>query len=123
MEIDPNAAKRLFQAVVTQALVDATSTPTVPAHGLTVQRRKDESDAAYADRSAQVLEARRARTERKANAERDDARNWLLSDMESFPEIVSLAGYNPKDIRERAKKLAAKGWPRLAGVNELAKAA
>lgn len=124
MDIDARRAQRLFQAVVAQALLDATAPdarystkPLLPvARKRTKATKKNrarfaETKKQYEDRLAQrnkdALELRRLR----ANAPRTQARAWLLSDIESFAQIVSLAGYNPVDIRERARKLADEGWP------------
>jgi hypothetical protein len=73
---------RLMQSVVAQALIDAVRA--VPAKGATSH-----------------IEALR---------ERDEARDWLTSNGSNFREIVSLAGLNPDDVRERSIKLQGEGW-------------
>ena len=105
MEIDPRAALRLFQAIVTQALVDACA-PEPTVSSAPIKRRKGEDDISYARRSAE----KEIKRKDKAHADRRDAREWLTGDGESFNEICSLAGYEPVSISERAKRLAIRGW-------------
>lgn len=91
MDIDPDRAKQLFQAIITQALVDAIKEPK------DFIRKEGESSDDFRDRCRNTCDV-------------TDARDWLLNDMENFPRIASLAGYNPTDIRQRSRKLAANGW-------------
>lgn len=124
MDIDARAALRLMQAVVTQAFVDATSEPKkMPTISDKVKRRADEGDVEYAERSEQLLAYRQANAIAWTTADRDEAREWLLKGGDSFEQIVSLAGYNPDDIREQAQKLARNGWPRRVKQSDLAVAA
>jgi hypothetical protein len=122
---DPHAVSRLFQAVVTQALIDATGDPRYVRKPLeNVRRKNDETLEDYAERKAEILNARKANWERETTIVRDEARDWLLYEQSgAFAQIVSLAGYNPDDIRERAIKLAAKGWPKPPFAYELKLAA
>lgn len=118
MDIDAQAAQRLFQAVVTNALIDACSTPRPISEK--VKRRSSESDIEYAARKRRVIESRKV----AAVKDRDDARKWLLAGGQDFSTIVTLAGYNPTDIRERSQKLAQRGWPRVRdGIRDEARAA
>lgn len=120
MDIDAQRAQRLFQAVVTQALIDATAETIIPKSlQKAIRRNKAESDEQYAQKCVTVQAQRMG----SANKMQTDARDWLLNDMASFPEIVSLAGYNPIDIRERARKLAKGGWQRPGDLADHALAA
>jgi len=123
-DIDPRAAQQLFQAIVTQALIDATSIPkpiktkpikSNPYKNETIDERLQRGWVDFLKRQSLALTA--------AKRERDEARNWLLRDMESFPQITSLAGYEPTDIRQRAKRLAASGWIRPKALPDHALAA
>lgn len=118
MDIDAQRAQRLFQAVVAQSLVDATADD-APFSKKPLKRRKSEDDEAYLQRTAASFVRRQA----SANRPRTDAREWLLNDMTGFAQVVSLAGYNPTDIRERARKLAREGWPRRAEIAAFEEAA
>ena len=105
-DYDPRHVLRMFQGVVTQSLIDAT-TQLGPAPAFRMLKRgKREDDITLAARSRDSHAKRTA----KHSAVRDDARNWLLNDSEDFQFICSLAGYSPDDIRERAERLADRGW-------------
>jgi hypothetical protein len=88
----PLAAIRLMQSVITQALVDAVGT-------LPARRDKHGSATNYLG----------------ALRDRDDARSWLTGNSRDFRKIADLVELNPDDIRERALKLEAEGWPRRVG--------
>ena len=120
MDIDADRAQRLFQAVVTQALIDATSDPKLNTRP--IKRKPDHDDIQHA-RRVKLIENQRKAKLHKALQERGEARRWLLLDEASFPEIVSLAGYNPDDIRERSKKLARAEWRKPSNLPEHALAA
>lgn len=137
MDIDAHRAQRLFQAVVAQALIDATA-PDAPYSTEPLKPLIRKRKAATKTKRAHFIETKKewlarnaarnvAAIERRkitANAPREEARSWLLSDMENFPRIVSLAGYNPIDIREKARRLAGEGWPtRVRGDDSIALAA
>lgn len=110
MDIEAQRGQRLFQAVVAQALIDATEDRKPRPISLRLKRRKHESTIDYRRRRNEMFAQRKACAVLTANRERDEARNWLLNDKADFPLVVSLAGYNPDDIRERARKLDARGW-------------
>lgn len=122
MDIDPWRAQRLLQAIVTQALVDATAkdAPFSKKPLSPLKRKKNESAGAYHKRMADRTAAAMERRQKTANRPRTEAREWLLRDMESFPSLVSLAGYNATDVRERARKLERDGWPRRVSEERLA---
>lgn len=107
MDIDAQRAQRLFQAVVTQCVIDACKTPRPPNE--VVKRNAGESDAEYDNRRRLEL-MKRHNDFHRAMRQRNEARRWLLEDEEGFPEVVSLAGYDPSDVRERSHKMAAAGW-------------
>ena len=102
---DPVAVRRLFQAVVTQALIDACG-PEPKWSDKPVKRVKGEDDIAYYNRNAAKLAKRKA----KAYALRATARQWLTEMGDDFAYVVSLAGYDPDDIRERSLRLEHRGW-------------
>ena len=102
---DPVAVKRLFQAVVTQALIDACS-PEPKWSDKPVKRAKGEDDITYYNRNAAKLAKRKA----KAYAIRSTAREWLTEMSDDFAYVVSLAGYNPDDIKERSVALERRDW-------------
>lgn len=120
MDIDPYRARRLFQAVVSNALVDAVA-PDRKYSLKPPKRKKGEADDAYELRTALRLEFRRA----SANADRTSARRWLTGNGEDFRMIATLAGYEPDAIRERSLKLERAGWPspKREAVEEYRKAA
>ncbi len=121
MDIDADRALRLFQAIVTQALEDAISEVGKPAKVSTkVSRRAGEGWCDWIVRRRATITDREAYAVVAEAKDRNDARHWLTKDMEAFPKIVSLAGYNPTDIRERARKLEAVGWPRPEKLREAA---
>lgn len=89
---------RLFQAVVLQAVDDAT----MPPRGRKgVVRRRG---------PRQLLRAWKKRN-RQRLAERDEARAWLLGG-ENFDAVCRCAELDPDYVRTRALTLAALGWPR-----------
>lgn len=81
--IETDVAVKIMQATVNQALMDAVRHPPV-------------------DGEASMLKA--------VHQIRDEARKWLLSGGRDFDLVVTLAQYDPANIRDRVKRLAAGGW-------------
>lgn len=119
-DFDPYAEQRLLQAIVTQALIDATSEPVL--NTKPINRKAKDDDIKHAKRVRALTTARLSAFNADMK-DRAEARRWLLLDEASFPNITTLAGYNPDDIRERSQKLAQAGWKRPATVPDYALAA
>lgn len=119
--------QRLWRAVVTQVVVDATADkPAAPrfkpwAAGRAKRREKrglePESEiaiqAAWAARQDDDLTAAC-----HFDADQDEARRWLLGKVEGLELVCQFAGYDPEYIKRQGRKLAANGWKIPMGVKK-----
>jgi hypothetical protein len=109
MDPDARACQHLMQSVVLQALVDACA-PDNQSYSKYQPKRdvtRGETEDQWQARCERTMQLRAI----NANRHRTEARRWLLNDSDDFVLVCSMAGYNPQDIRERARKLADAGWP------------
>jgi hypothetical protein len=90
-----NSELHLWRAVVGQAMEDATGSVDRPrsTKPLTPQQRRE-------------FETRR----RVAVLERSRARDWLLHGGKDFQLVCHLAQLDPDAVRDKAQKMASKGW-------------
>lgn len=111
--------QRLWIAVVNQAFVDATmATPKVPefeqwAEGRCKRRQKKglepESENALQAGHAARVESDLYRLS-VVEAEREEARLWLLGDIPGLEEVCARAGLDPEYVTRISSKLASSGW-------------
>lgn len=114
--LPPNdaAIRRLFQAVLLQAIADACmqelaplprARPLLEKPGKRVVLRGRDLDEWWADR----VEDRRARN-REIRLERDLARTWLLGGGDGFALVCEGAGWEPAYIARGVAQLESRGW-------------
>ena len=107
MDIDALRAQRLFQAVVAQALIDATSQPELTIGH--IPRREGEGIVDYRTRRAKSIQSRQSQYQQQIRT-RDVARRWFVEGGADFRRVCSLADYDPNAIRDRAMRLERDGW-------------
>lgn len=118
-EVNPEAAERLFKAIVLESLKDACAVAPrpVPKTGFLAwsryvgfeipKRSKARAKKKAWDRYVTNYNSRC----RKIASKRDKARSWLLSGGRDFDILCQFAGWDPDYIRSGAKKLEAANWP------------
>lgn len=113
-EIDPVAARRLFQSIILNAFRDACLVPPKPAPGNPPKSWKPskKSKCTHEEAWARYRSGRRERIKRDILA-RDQARAWLMGNSEDFLKFCAFAGYEHEYIQRKAMRLASLGWPRM----------
>lgn len=126
-EIDETACRRMWLAVVGQAVRDATAQigPQPEKCPVTDEDRRAAvkfyqkkglipPNHAIEEKAQKIALSRwRAKTNLWRERARDQsvARNWLLEPAPGFDTICDFAGVNPAAVRSLARGLSAAGWP------------
>ena len=118
-----NNETQLWQAVINQALLDATSRlpnkPDEKQPALVRAHARNRSPEQHAQMTARNAWKSCEGKYEAALKQQTDARKWFESNSRDFKDVCEAAGYDHSVIHAKAQALAVEGWPRKIFANKL----